>query len=90
MNLTGHKTNKPLWFRSGSYGNLVTTVTSLWMISIVLGASLPKRNLKRLNSEQVGGGGGGGRIRLQAGCSLYYNETVSSGKLKLCDFYYTD
>ena len=35
-----------------------------------------------------GGGGGGGRIRLQDGSFLCCAETVSSRKLKLCDFYY--
>ena len=35
-----------------------------------------------------GGGGGGGRIRLQDGSFLCCAETVSSKKLKLCDFYY--
>ena len=38
-----------------------------------------------LNPKEAGGGGG---IRPQAGSSLCCAETVSSGKLKLCDFYY--
>ena len=38
-----------------------------------------------LNPKQAGGGGG---IRPQAGSSLCCAETVSSRKLKLCDFYY--
>ena len=33
-------------------------------------------------------GGGGGGIRPQSGSSLCSAETVSSRKLKLCDFYY--
>ena len=33
-------------------------------------------------------GGGGGGIRPQAGSSFCCAETVSSRKLKLCDFYY--
>ena len=40
-----------------------------------------------LNPNRPGGGGGG--IRSQAGSSLCCAETVSSRKLKLCDFYYT-
>ena len=36
------------------------------------------------NPKQAGGGG----IRPQAGSSPHYAETVSSRKLKLCDFYY--
>ena len=38
-----------------------------------------------INPKQAGGGGG---IRTQAGSSLCCTETVSRGKLKLCDFYY--
>ena len=38
-----------------------------------------------LNPKQDGRGGG---ILPQAGSSLCYAETVSSRKLKLCDFYY--
>ena len=41
---------------------------------------------KRVNLKQAGGGGGGG-IQPQAGFSLCCAETVSSRKLKLCDFY---
>ena len=36
----------------------------------------------------MGGGGEGGRNHPQAGSSLCCAETVSSRKLKLCDFYY--
>ena len=39
----------------------------------------------QINPKQARGGGG---IRPQAGFSLYCAETVSSRKLKLCDFYY--
>ena len=38
------------------------------------------------NHKKAGGGGGG--ILPQAGSSLCCAETVSSRKLKLCDFYY--
>ena len=47
--------------------------------------------LSKLNTlltlNRLGGGGRGG-IRPQAGSSLCCAETVSSRKLKLCDFYY--
>ena len=42
-------------------------------------------NISKFNPKQAGGGGG---IRPQAGFSLCCAETVSSRKLKLCDFYY--
>ena len=41
--------------------------------------------VRALNPKQAGGGGG---IRPQAGSSLCCAETVSSRKLKFCDFYY--
>ena len=44
-------------------------------------------DLKHLTVNRPGGGGGG-RIRPQAGSSLCCAETVSSRKLKFCDFYY--
>ena len=39
-----------------------------------------------LNPKQAGGGGGG--ISPQAGSSFCCAKTVSSRKLKLCEFYY--
>ena len=51
-------------------------------------SGLPPTSVSYLNKDsnpkQVGGGGGG--ISPQAGSSLCCAETVSSRKLKLCDF----
>ena len=59
--------------RSSHYS---ATVNNLKLLKIV-----------KFNPKQAEGGGGGeGRIRPQASSSLCFAETISSRKLKLCDF----
>ena len=53
----------------------------------IYGLTWSVMSVLNLNPKQAGRGGGGG-IRPQAGSSLCCAETVSSRKLKLCDFHY--
>ena len=59
--------------------------TDIFLFCLVIVLLLKNLLIIIVNPKQAGGGGGG--IRPQAGSSLCCAETVSSRKLKLCDFY---